>query len=965
MMRPTLKVLITLFFIAIAMFGCYYLFSPQAPKKTTFDSNIPLEKAVSDSNDYHLLTLNNGLNVILVSDPQAERFAASMAVNVGSYQDPKNQQGLAHFLEHMLLLGTAKYPSPGSYQSFISSHGGTYNAYTSINSTNFFFDIQRNTYEEGLDRFSQFFISPLLTPDSAQREKNTVDAEYKAKLTSERRRLNQAFKNLINPNHPQSKFTVGSLSTLKDRPKNPLQQQLMTLYKQNYLAKKYFSAIPSGQIKPRPAAHPLIKQGMPQLQFTRPNIDTNIVSFCYQLDNQNPHYRTRPIRYLSYILSNESKGSLYDTLKNKGFINSIDSNISPDYQKNALFCTKIRLTDQGNQHIDEVAKAFFATIGTIKSTPINTIYLEEALTLSELTYAYHNYIDPQGLAKLLSSRMLIVPPQDALSSFQINEIASKNSISHILYKLNDRNLLVQLSTQGTLPTAWAKKPIEWKTEPWYQSKYSNSQFSHYFLNIIHLSTKNTQVTLPKINPFIPTSMKMINEQDDTPNIAYQQKGLTFWHKADTSFKKPTSINFIALRFNHAADTVKHTILNHLWTRTFNDSISDSTYEPYIAGLGYSLYPHLNGITINTTGYSDKQNDYLVWLLDQLFLFRPNEQHFNRIKSQLKKDLDNQKSRQAYQGANIALSALITKNNYPTKALEQALEETSFEDLQDYIKMAKSHFNILGYSTGNTTEDSIIKLAETLYARFKDRLVEHTSTRLETKYLEAQERLEYRFSSISKDNTILYSLIDTDPQIENKSEHESALQRSYFAILCNILNSRFYNQLRTEQQLGYIVGVQDLSTRNTPILGFLIQSPDNSSATIISAIEKFIHTQITLLQKLPEQDFQNAKNNLLNRLQYKAMNLGDNAYDEWHEIAKYSQDFDHKKQTIKVVMSISQENFINYIKQKIADGNTANILIHNKALDTKDLLEGNWKKATNEGNELIPRNTKQLATNQFL
>ena len=99
-------------------------------------TSIP-NKSITDKNNYHLITLDNNLKVLLVSDPQAERFAASLSVNVGNFQDPNNQQGLAHFLEHMLFLGTKKYPEAGNYQSYINTNGGSHNAYTSTDTTNF------------------------------------------------------------------------------------------------------------------------------------------------------------------------------------------------------------------------------------------------------------------------------------------------------------------------------------------------------------------------------------------------------------------------------------------------------------------------------------------------------------------------------------------------------------------------------------------------------------------------------------------------------------------------------------------------------------------------------------------------------------------------------------------------------------------------------------------------------------
>ena len=119
-------------------------------------------KSLTDKNDYRLITLPNHLKVLLVNDPQAERFSASLAVNVGSFQDPDKQQGLAHFLEHMLFLGTEKYPEPGDYQSYVNHHGGSNNAYTSTDTTNYYFDIKPSAYEGALDRFAQFFTTPCL-----------------------------------------------------------------------------------------------------------------------------------------------------------------------------------------------------------------------------------------------------------------------------------------------------------------------------------------------------------------------------------------------------------------------------------------------------------------------------------------------------------------------------------------------------------------------------------------------------------------------------------------------------------------------------------------------------------------------------------------------------------------------------------------------------------------------------------
>ncbi len=167
----------------------------------------------NDSNQYRYLTLSNGLRVLLIHSDTAQQSAAALAVNVGHFDDPVDRQGLAHYLEHMLFLGTEKYPKVGEFQSYISQHGGTNNAWTGTEHTCFFFDVTPSAFENALDRFSQFFTAPLFNEEALDKERQAVDSEYKLKLNDDSRRLYQVNKEVINPEHPFSKFSVGNLNT--------------------------------------------------------------------------------------------------------------------------------------------------------------------------------------------------------------------------------------------------------------------------------------------------------------------------------------------------------------------------------------------------------------------------------------------------------------------------------------------------------------------------------------------------------------------------------------------------------------------------------------------------------------------------------------------------------------------------------------------------------------------------------
>ena len=107
------------------------------------------------------LRLHNNLEILLVSDPQADQSAAAMAVEAGSWNDPVEYPGMAHFCEHMLFMGTEKYPDEHEFQSLVSDYAGLTNAFTAPNRTVYMFASQPEGFLPILDRFARSFDESL------------------------------------------------------------------------------------------------------------------------------------------------------------------------------------------------------------------------------------------------------------------------------------------------------------------------------------------------------------------------------------------------------------------------------------------------------------------------------------------------------------------------------------------------------------------------------------------------------------------------------------------------------------------------------------------------------------------------------------------------------------------------------------------------------------------------------------
>ena len=131
------------------------------------------------------ITMENGLDVLLIHDPDVHRSAAALSVGTGSLFDPLHKLGLAHYLEHMLFLGTKKYPEVGSFKKFLTQNSGGSNAYTASSTTNYFFQVSHEAFEGALDRFSDFFKAPLFDKKYSEREVNAVSSEHDKNVMSD------------------------------------------------------------------------------------------------------------------------------------------------------------------------------------------------------------------------------------------------------------------------------------------------------------------------------------------------------------------------------------------------------------------------------------------------------------------------------------------------------------------------------------------------------------------------------------------------------------------------------------------------------------------------------------------------------------------------------------------------------------------------------------------------------------
>jgi hypothetical protein len=161
------------------------------------------------------LRLSNGLNVLLWSDTQMDKAGSAIAFNAGSWMDPSEHAGVAHFLEHMVFMGSTRYPAQDVLFAFLAQHGGHGNAYTASETTNYFLEVDPPFLSHATNIMADSVIAPLLSEVAVIAEIKAVNAEHAKNLARDAWRIDMLGRSFAVPHHQITRFGTGNEETLR------------------------------------------------------------------------------------------------------------------------------------------------------------------------------------------------------------------------------------------------------------------------------------------------------------------------------------------------------------------------------------------------------------------------------------------------------------------------------------------------------------------------------------------------------------------------------------------------------------------------------------------------------------------------------------------------------------------------------------------------------------------------------
>lgn len=921
-----------------------------------------LEKPLLDDRQYRVIKLPNELEALLIHDPTTDKASAALDNNAGAMSDAKDMPGMAHAVEHLLFMGTKKYPQENEYQRYLSAHSGHSNAFTASTSTNYFFEVaakaDKDVKEDGtpqtngtqtssplygaLDRFAQFFVEPLFLEETLDRELRAVDSENKKNLQDDMWRLMQLGRTLSNPKHPNNHFATGNLKTLRDEPVArgvKIRDEFIKFHERQYSANRMKlvvlgrESLDTLQSWVEELFADVVNKKLPQNRWdgipiysenelnteirVKPVVDMRSINLSFPWMDEDPLFEEQPGRYMSHLIGHEGPGSILAYVKAKGWANSLSAGEHTICPGTATFSIELRLTPEGLKNYKEIVAIIFQYISILREKKPEQWIFDEMKRMTEVDFRFKQKSDASRTASKLSQVMQKPLPRSRLLSGE-NVITKFDSelIQQALKSLSPENFRLTIVSQDALV---GESDI--RHEPWYNTEYSVKKMPQDFLSEIRKAYNSkpneriAELALPAKNEFIPSKLevekKEVGQPAKTPKLIRHERNLRLWYKKDDQFWVPKGSMNLLLRNPICGLTARNAVIACLYTELVEDSLAEYAYDAQIAGLGYALDSSSNGLTIHIAGYSDKMSVLLEKVLLSMRDLEVKQDRFDVIKERLMRGWKNSEFAPPYHQVSQYSRWLSQEHGWVTEQLLDELPAISSDDIRSFQSVLLRQLHIEALAHGNIYQEDALKATDVVQSVLKPEVFPAHQWKVR-RAIDFPSGSNYVYERTSKDPLQVNHAIHYLLNIGDKTDK---LLHAQLLLFCQMTHEPAFNQLRSQEQLGYVVFSGHVTHITQEVYRILIQS-ERTPQYLESRIEAFLGNFRQVLVDMTDAEFESHKNSVVSERLEKLKNLNEEGNRFWHHISNEVYQFQQREDDVEALKGVKKEHMLEFYDKYI-------------------------------------------------
>ncbi|KAH8386500.1 hypothetical protein KR093_000811, partial [Drosophila rubida] len=873
-----------------------------------------------------------------------EKLAAcAIMIDYGSFAEPRQYQGLAHFLEHMIFMGSKKYPEENIFDAHIRKCGGFTNAMTDCEDTLFYFEVAEKHLDSSLDYFTALMKHPLMKQEAMQRERCSVDSEFQQIVQEDETRRDQLLASLATDGYPHATFGWGNMKTLKENvDDDALHKVLHEIRRDHYSANRmymclqarlpieeletlvlqHFAEIPSNAVRaPDLSKFDYRKAFRSEFHehafFVRPVANVCKVELTWVLPSVRQYYRSKPDQFLSFLFGYEGRGSLCAYLRRKlwalELVAGIDDNGFDLNSIYSLFNVCIYLTDEGFKHLDEVLAATFAYVKVVAHADpkdLRVIY-DEQQGIEATGFRFQAQRPAMDNVQDLVINSKYFPPKDVLTGKELYYEYNADHLAELISHLNEFKFNLMFTARKYEDLVYDKQ------EEWFGTEYTSIPMPQKWQELWKESDSMSmpELFLPEPNRFVVDDFTLFWHNSGKPEVPEAPKKLLqneiceLWFRADDKYELPEAFMTFYFISPLQRKSAKNDAMCALYEELVKFHVSEELYPATSAGFTYTFSVSEKGLILQVRGYNEKLH-LLVESIAQAMV---------TVGSTLNKDMLEtfvKDQRKSY--FNTLIKPRQLNRDVRLCAVEhirwlmidkyKSLNDVTLKDLQEFAAEFPQQLYVQSLVQGNYTEESAHNVMNTLLTRLGCKAIQERIY-IEDRTVQLPKGAHYiRCHALNEQdtNTVITNFYQLGP---NTVRLECILD-----LLMMFVEEPLFDQLRTKEQLGYHVGAT--VRMNYGIAGYSIMVNSQETKTTASHVEKrievFRNNMMQILEDMSQEDYDHTRDSLIKLKLVADMALNTEVTRNWNEIVNEEYMFDRRRQQIEVLRTLTKAEIVAFL-----------------------------------------------------
>jgi insulysin len=627
------------------------------------------------------------------------------------------------------------------------------------------------------------------------------------------------------------------------------------------------------------------------------------------------HQDSKPASIVASVIGYEGKGSLLSKLKEEGLALGLSAGGGNSHPNISTFDISVSLTEKGEAEYQRVLEIVFAYIEMLQKKGVKEYTFKEAQAMAQIDFDWKSPQEGMGYAAGRAALM---------QNYKLSEVETlpylftkyePEAYKAILKTLNPENMLVSLMSQKVQTD---------KVEKYFGTEYALQEVGGESFDKLAHPPHINGISYPEKNDFIPYNLALI---DDKPITVRDDDQAKVWFKFDDRFKQPKVYIRLLIETPRVYDTVDHLAQSKLYDMALQEGLNEITYPISLAGLSYNLGIEKRGMTLTVGGYSERITDLLQLVAKNLQQIRIDEDKFQNLKEAIVRSMENRKLGQSYSRAAYYNRQVWVVKQYTEDQLIDAMKAVTLNDITDYAQKLYERVYVQGVIHGNWNVKQARKSLDIVLAEFNSQPLPKEERYQEiVEVLDPGETIRFSKQIADNNNSIYYTL-----QVGERNFREQARA----SMVASIVESDFYTQMRTNQQLGYIVWSFQNQMEERLFFKMIIQSAGYGPFELQKRVEGWMKTSEKLFKNLSDEEFEKHRESIIVSLEKKGDSIAEVTGDLYYFAVDEKGDFDFKKKLVKAVKNLTKDEVVQAGLRILQDPKVARSVILMRSRSNKD------------------------------